>query len=264
MQQFIETNWLSLLSILIGIVVAYVFFRLQRKDSASASQERKKNATNELLDVVESYIINKQRLSEHVIDNLIFASERDHAVVLRPSCTAISLLQDVALRLQRSRHLDIPQKSEYSEKIEELIREIRDRSEHAPLQHLNQQITQKLAEVEALVPAEKREEARRQLSALATLSERQRDLSLKRDESSWTWMATTTAMMGLMTAVATSIVGSKVFDMFSSVAQPLERKIDPIAAVLVFVVVLFELVALVVRIQRRSNEGGEHGPRKEG
>ena len=67
MQQFFENNWLSILSILIGIVVAYVFYRLQKKDGASASAERKKHATLELLDVVESYIINKQHLSEGVI-----------------------------------------------------------------------------------------------------------------------------------------------------------------------------------------------------
>ena len=115
MQTFLENNWLSIVSILIGILVAYVFYRLQKKDSASASAERKKRATAELLDVVESYIINKQRISEHVINNLIHASERDHQVALRPDCTSVSLLQDVALRLQRSRHLDIPQKSEYSD-----------------------------------------------------------------------------------------------------------------------------------------------------
>ena len=119
MQLFLETNWLSIVSIVIGIVVAYFFYRLQKKDAASASLERKKHATAELLDVVESYIINKQRLSEQVIENLIHASERDHSVALRPVCTGVSLLQDVALRLQRSRHLDIPQKSEYSEKIEQ-------------------------------------------------------------------------------------------------------------------------------------------------
>lgn len=103
MQQFLENNWLSILSIVIGIVVAYIFYRLQKNDTASASAERKKHATAELLDVVESYIINKQRLSELVIENLIHASERDHSVALRPACTAVSLLQDVALRLQRSR-----------------------------------------------------------------------------------------------------------------------------------------------------------------
>ena len=124
MYQFIESNWLSILSIIIGILVSFFFYWLQRKQGASATAQRKKRATAELLDVVESYIINKQRLSEQIIDNLIYASERDHVVDLRPSCTSVTLLQDVALRLQRSRHLDIPQKSDYSEAIELLIREI--------------------------------------------------------------------------------------------------------------------------------------------
>lgn len=76
---------------------------------------RKKHARTELLYVIETYIINKQHLTESVIDNLTHASERDYSVVLQPGCTAVSLLPDVGLRLQVSRHLDIPQKSEYSE-----------------------------------------------------------------------------------------------------------------------------------------------------
>ncbi|WP_124136016.1 hypothetical protein [Pseudomonas aeruginosa] len=100
MSDFFTANWLSIASILIGVLVAYVFYRLQRKDSASAASERTKHATADLLDVVESYVINKQELSRKLIDNLIEASERLHAVSLTPTCTPITLLQDVALRLQ--------------------------------------------------------------------------------------------------------------------------------------------------------------------
>jgi len=256
MQQFIENNWLSLLSILIGIVVAYTFYRFQKKGSASASQERKKHASNELLDVVESYIINKQTLSDRVIDNLIFASERDHAVQLRPACTAISLLQDVALRLQRSRHLDIPQKSEYSLNIEKLIQEIRNRSEPAPLELLTSEIRNTLTEIEALVPEENRENARKRLASLAMLSERERELSSKRIESTELVQLLVPTMAGLLAVFATVFIGSRT--LLKNITTPLSSvfgKLFPlIVGGLVLSVVILQVVLILLRIRRRSQE----------
>lgn len=96
---FLENNWLSIVSILIGIIVSYVFYKFQKNDSISASVERKRHATDELIDLVESYIINKQQFSEDIIENLIAATERSYSVNLRANCSAISILQDVAFRL---------------------------------------------------------------------------------------------------------------------------------------------------------------------
>lgn len=261
MQQFIENNWLSLLSIIIGVLVAYIFFRLQRKDSSSASAERKKHATVELLDVVESYIINKQGLSEHVINNLIFASERDHVVALRPACTAISLLQDVALRLQRSRHLDIAQKSEYSVKIEDLIKVIRESREPVLFDQLAKEIRTKLSEVEELVPEEKRGEARKSLAVLATLSDSQRELATKKVKTFEIVDVMAPVMAGLTAVFASALVGSRLFEKLE-IASPVIStfslgKVLPFLAGFVLMAMLLQVILTVRRIQRRSKEGRE-------
>lgn len=260
MQAFFENNWLSILSILIGITVSYVFYRLQKKDSASASFERKKHATNELLDVVESYIINKQRVSEHVIDNLIHASERDHAVALRPRCTSISLLQDVALRLQRSRHLDIPQKSEYSEKIEELIQETRKQSEPIRLEELSEDLSLHLLEIMSLVPEQQQDEVRKRLETLAATVERaemRRDNSARKSEASARLMTITTALLGVAAAFATSLLGSRIFVNPSPSILPLTTltsKLFPILGAVLVLVVMLQTLTTYLRIKRRSRE----------
>jgi hypothetical protein len=255
MQAFIEANWLTLVSILIGVLVAFVFYRLQKKDSVSAAHERKKHATNELLDVVESYIINKQKLSEQVVDNLIFASERDHVVLLRGGCSPISLLQDVALRLQRSRHLDIPQKSEYSLKIEELIREIQERREPPPLDQLNKEIQQNLSILEGLIPTEKQDQAKGALNALASLSEKRRDLTAKRGTYDSVFQLTAPLIAGIASSLAAGTLASRFLsDGLTSVTSVLFSKVFPIFAVLLLLVLLLLVLTIALRIRRRERE----------
>lgn len=253
MQQFLENNWLTILSIVIGIAVAYVFYRLQKKDAASASAERLKHATSELLDVVESYIINKQRISELVIENLIHASERDHRVVLRPACTATTLLQDVALRLQRSRHLDIPQKSEYSEKIEQLIGQIRENQAPKAPPDFGKAIGAKIAELEALIPEGNRAEARKILTVMTAIAEKQQDLSTRTEEVRERLMAVTTALAGVAAALATSLIGSRVLEsMSSSPVTTAFGKIFPLLGVLLGAVLAMQVLVTVLRIKRRA------------
>lgn len=255
MQPFVENNWLSILSIVIGIVVAYVFYRLQKKDAASASAERKKHATVELLDVVESYIINKQRLSEQVIENLIHASERDHSVALRPTCTAVTLLQDVALRLQRSRHLDIPQKSEYSEKIEQLIKETHGSREPIRLDELNTEISEKLMVLESLLLPERQDEARKILTSIASLSEKKREVSLRTEESQERVMTMATTLLGVAATLATALIGSKVFDtVTTSAVAPIFEELLPMMGVVLALVVAVEFIPMALRIKRRTTK----------
>jgi len=213
MQEFLTNNWLSIASILIGVIVAYVFYRLQKKDSASASAERKKHAHAELLDVVESYIINKQELSRTVMENLIHASERSHLVALLPSCTAVTLLQDVALRLQRSRHLDIPQKSEYSVKINQLIRVVK--AELTPLtwEEMNADGIEIITEVVGLVPEARRTDVEgklRTLGMIGAIANSERELTrLDSKSAKLSWTSSVTA--GVASALAASSVGTKFF-----------------------------------------------------
>jgi hypothetical protein len=74
MMTFIEINWLTLASVLIGLLVTYFFYRLQKMDLLSAREKRWKRAHEELIDVIESFVINKQELSDATIENLIEAS----------------------------------------------------------------------------------------------------------------------------------------------------------------------------------------------
>lgn len=252
MQAFIEANWLSILSILIGVVVSYFFYRLQKKDSVSASVERKKHATNELLDVIESYIINKQRLSEHVIDNLIRASERNHSVSLLPACTPVSMLQDVALRLQRSRHLDIPQKTEYSETIEALIHQVRLPHENKITQAASSVTSMQLDELSAAVPPEQREAFKKKLATYLAAMESQKDKSSRKKDNA-EYLAVSTALFGVAAAMATSLLGSKLFEHASTPVLALSEKLFPVLGAMLALVVAMQAAITVIRIKKRSN-----------
>lgn len=253
MLRFFENNWLSILSILIGIAVAYIFYRLQKKDGTSASMERKKHARSELLDVIESYIINKQNLTEHIIENLMHASERDHLVVLRPEYTTVSLLQDVALRLQRSRHLDIPQKSEYSEKIERLIVQIRGSRNSAQLVGLENEIANAVLELQQLVSAESQQRAQELVSIITSLAQHSRNDANKVNEVKARLLALTTAMLGVAAAAATFLIGLRGTGSVSSpVVSKTVSQLFPLLGLLLAVVVALQVIATTVRIKRRS------------
>lgn len=259
MQAFFENNWLSILSIIIGIVVAYVFYRLQRKDSASASAERKKHATAELLDVVESYIINKQRLSEDVIENLIRASERDHTVALRPGCTAVTLLQDVALRLQRSRHLDIPQKSEYSEKIEHLIAEILESRTPVRIEEIDTELSAQVEKLAGLTPAEHRSEARTLINSIAGLGKKRRQASLA-DETRKEVLPIAAALLGVTASLASTLIGTKLFDTLGKVTTSAAfDKLLPALGVMLALVVVMAAISTLLRIKRRDHQARDRG-----
>ncbi|MDO9087947.1 MAG: hypothetical protein Q7U53_17200 [Anaerolineaceae bacterium] len=128
MENFFIKYWveigLSIVSILFGIFVSYIFYRLQKRDVVSAKEERVRRAIEELMDVLESYVINKQTFSMDTIGHLIAASERAHRVELNGVCTPTSLLQDVSLGLQKSTHLDVVQKAAYAEQIVKVIAQI--------------------------------------------------------------------------------------------------------------------------------------------
>jgi hypothetical protein len=255
MQTFIEANWLTLLSIVIGALVAFVFYRLQEKDFASASQERKKRAKSELLDMVESYIINKQELSEHAVENLIVASERDHVVSLRGRCSSVSLLQDVALRLQRSRHLDIAQKSEYSSKIEELIREIQEEAKTSASDQFSKEFRQNLSAIESLIPHERREEARKPVDALSLLIVRRRDLTAKKSDDNSLFPITGALVAGIASILATSSIGSKFFaDGLTPIGSTVFTELFPFLGIALLVLLAIPLLLIAFRIHSRGRE----------
>lgn len=158
---------LSAISIAIGFLVGYVFYRLQKRDVASARAERVKRAKEELLDVIESHIINKQQVAEESIHNLLVASEREYQVGLKDTCTPTTLLQDAALRLEKSRHLDIAQKREYSDQIEQTITTIEEQHNEVP-----EEVKEPLELVSVLEDAIQNDEKQKGLETVVLLKEK--------------------------------------------------------------------------------------------
>ncbi|QSB02783.1 hypothetical protein JWZ98_07565 [Methylomonas sp. EFPC1] len=229
---FLENNWLSIVSILIGIIVSYVFYRFQKNDSISASVERKKHAIDELIDLVESYIINKQEISEDIIDNFVAASERSYSVNLGTSCSAISILQDVALRLQRSRHLDIEQKSEYSEKINQSILEIRDKSKPIDTIMFDFEIKDKFFELARLLEPGSEKESNELFGQIYELIDKHIDSSLEdyQDNASFRRLrAITSVLLGFAATFVVFIVGSKFLPELN--ALEITRKFVPVLVI---------------------------------
>lgn len=251
-QDFLGSNWLSIFSILFGVIVAYVFYRLQKKDAASASAERKKHANAELIDVIESYIINKQEISRSVINNLTFASERYHLVSLRPDCTAITLLQDVALRLQRSRHLDIPQKTEYSVKIDSLIRDVE--AEMSPLtwESMAADAQAVINEVVALVPEGNRKDVEEKLGNLASISVlvKKHGELLKLASSNSKLSSLTAGLAGVTAALSASIIGAKLSSEFDG--QQFFVVVNPVMPIVWISVVAVVLIYCVYFLRGRA------------
>ncbi len=259
MSDFFGANWLSIASILIGVLVAYVFYRLQRKDSASAASERTKHATADLLDVVESYIINKQELSRKLIENLIEASERLHAVSLKPACTPITLLQDVALRLQRSRHLDIPQKTDYSIKIDELIVEVKAQLEPLTWERMKADSSEIIAEVLEVVPEEHRPVVEKNLEVLGMIGEIARNegslISYQEESNRFDWISiASTAMAGIAAALTASSIGTKFLLDRADIFSPAVSGLSGVLSIALIVVLSVLLGIFALRQYARSRK----------
>jgi hypothetical protein len=206
---FFTTYWveilLSVISIIVGAIVGYVFYRLQKRDVASAEIERINRAREEMLDILESNVVNKQNISEETIYNLLAASEREYRVSLRDICTPITLLQDVTLRLHRSRHLDINQKTDYSARLEKVILEISESSREISADSTDP--IEIARTVEEAIKNNEQEKAlenllllKRELSTLTAVSK-----AGDQPEERWQLIASFIAAAGTMVAVFASI-----------------------------------------------------------
>lgn len=254
---FIATYWveiiLSAVSIVIGAGAGYVFYRLQKRDVASAKIERLKRAREEMLDILEGNIVNKQKTSEESIYNLLAASDRQHQVSLRDTCTPVTLLQDVALRLQRSRHLDIAQKTEYATQIDQTISVITESN-----REISGEARRPLELAKAAEEAIKNNQSEK---ALETIDLLKRELAeptvLARAgdtfrEERWQLLASLIAAMGTMIAVFATIAD------FSGLMR--DVGIELIATLTVtLVLVMSAVVFRKLARQRQSREDREKG-----
>lgn len=120
-----DINWASVITtFLISIFSIYGTSKVVQKYLTTASDERKEQAKNDLLDILENHIINEKSIHSNKIDNLVDAVDRKYSVPLSENVSKIALLQDLELRIEESRHLDAQQKQDYSAEIEDTIAEI--------------------------------------------------------------------------------------------------------------------------------------------
>lgn len=200
---FLDDNVTQIIiSIVAGIVIGFIFYRLQRKDVVSGIVERVKRAKSELLDIIESRIINKEEIGELEIINLIHSSEREYGISLSERTNVVCLLEDVAFRLQRSRHLGVAEKADFSRLIQNLINEILD--SHRPVSVSVQSKLDVIENVGGLISEEKLEEAQIELNNLKDMFQTQvKNEHLPAMDSIGRWQVLTSSMIGIITTILT-------------------------------------------------------------
>lgn len=134
--EFIQANigLIIITFIVSGILtgVSIVFFRrFVLGKVSSAQEERFKQAKEELLVVLENNIVNRESINNNTINNLINAVDREYDVPLSESVSPESVLQDLQLRIEKSRHLNPDQKQDYREIIESSLADIQRSAEQS-------------------------------------------------------------------------------------------------------------------------------------
>lgn len=104
----------------------------------SAEYERYKKAKEIVSDVLESSLINKQSITFSRIRHIISAAEREQKTEIKDS--PLSLLEDLELRFEISKHLDTEQQMVYVNQIEELMSNIERESKISLLPHSFEEI----------------------------------------------------------------------------------------------------------------------------
>ena len=123
--EYFSKNWLE---ILITILSGLFFFVLTpwglKKFLKTAEIERRNRAKENILDLLESSLIYKQDLDSKKIYHLLNAIGREFELKIYSYFTTKSLLEDLELRFEKSKHLDPSQKQDYTRKIETLISDL--------------------------------------------------------------------------------------------------------------------------------------------
>ncbi len=167
MRDFLGEYWVQLLVTAVGIVVtvlvSYWLYRRQIGRLSSALVERRIRAHEALLDMLETRVVSQSGISLHFVRTLRAATERRFGVSLS-SVSPISLLEDIALRLESSRHLDLASKEKLGVQLEQFAEEFgRESALAEPQEKL---IAEMLDTLESSVRKGATEEALKQLRQL--------------------------------------------------------------------------------------------------
>jgi hypothetical protein len=188
--------WASI-TIALGSGLLFLFlshYFLKRKEK-SAEYERYKKAKETVIDVLESSLINKQSISPERIKHLISAAEREQNVELIDSPK--SLVEDLELKFEKSKHLDTEQQRHYIDQIEEMITKIERESiiSSVPLSH-----EEILISLKENIEAEKKDDA---LKGLEKLSTKIKELSERRQKYKLSRLSDVGIMLGTIATIIT-------------------------------------------------------------
>ena len=105
-------------NILISFGIGFVFFVLGPMglwfSGRKIRKERIEKAKDMMIDLVEGMIVNQEDITNVKLRKLFGAIEREVNVAIDSAYDLERLFEDVALRFQRSKHLDTQQKNDYS------------------------------------------------------------------------------------------------------------------------------------------------------
>ena len=111
-------------NIIISISVGLIFFVLGPLglwfSKRKIRVEKTKKAKENLLDLVESMLVNNENITESRLSSLFFAVSRENGINLEIENDILDLIEDLILRFQRSKHLSAEQKDEYIKSLETL------------------------------------------------------------------------------------------------------------------------------------------------
>ena len=163
MEDDFVANALTIGSLIASFFTAYLFHRIQVKQARSAMIERAARARAELVELVEQQIVNRSVPTASVIQTLISGSEREYQVQLERICSPVSLVEDVAFRLQRSSHLDVQQKDDFQKVIDECLARLREPGVNLPRLIVS---PEHLSKIEAAAQGNNREDLVEAISSL--------------------------------------------------------------------------------------------------
>ena len=115
-------------SIIVSIVVGALFFILGPLglwfSGKKVKREKISKAKSELLDLIESMLVNKEHISISKLLTLYRAIERQNSINLGIDSDLNNVLEDLSLRFAKSKHLSADQKDGYQKQIDDLIVEL--------------------------------------------------------------------------------------------------------------------------------------------
>ena len=195
--------WQSLLISIGGaLVIGFLYYLLQIRRLGSATSERLSRALKELVDTVETDVINGQEISRNVLSRLIKAASRAHNVDLKRVCSPISLAEDVELRLETNRYLDSNKKQDYIKQVRTAIENMQAPEAPTPVRQ-----PEELTRLKAAITADNKEQALQIIESLSRLPYRREEELLqliKRAE------ARRVQLMSLVIGIITAIIATTV------------------------------------------------------